>query len=247
MFGPNSFLERTEKFQNWPWLFASSTHFRSKLEIIGFSPIKGKYQVFLESNLHFLCIRISLKSYLDQTFITRCDRYRWFSDYFRLHGTILPRSMTQFNPLAITFKRNDLRIFSNFGIFTPEFSYLWQIPGFRPRDRNFSFDRMSRQKATSDWKVRILKKLRNLNWKITIWNWGVKVWRSVNSLNNLPLSFWTSEVRIANWVCWGDDLGQLAWAGALNSSKGLASISTFGHGSLKSVSNLLISIFFYKI
>lgn len=41
-------------------------------------------------------------------------------------------------------------------------------------------------------------------------------------------------------------LGQLAWAGALNSSEGLASISTFGHGSLKSVSNLLISIFFTK-
>ena len=44
--------------------------------LVAFSPIKGKYQVFLESNLHFLCIRFSLKSYLDQTFITRCDRYR---------------------------------------------------------------------------------------------------------------------------------------------------------------------------
>ena len=62
--------------------------------------------------LSFLRIRFSLTSYLDQTVIPRFDRYRCFSDYFRfnghfrLHGTILIRPMTQFNSLAITFKRN---------------------------------------------------------------------------------------------------------------------------------------------
>ena len=62
--------------------------------------------------VNFEIFRFSPKSYFDQTFITRFDRYRCFSDYFRfnghfrLHGTILTRPMTQFNSLTITPKRN---------------------------------------------------------------------------------------------------------------------------------------------
>ena len=71
--------------------------------------------------VNFEIFRFSPKSYLDQTFITRFDRYRCFSDYFRfnghfrLHGTILTRPMTQFNSSAITSKRNQADTLQNLG------------------------------------------------------------------------------------------------------------------------------------
>ena len=105
-------------WNQWVWLRWFDTENKplrsfkgQKLIIFGFDwKCVGGEKIW--ERFRLLRIWFSLKRYLDRTFITRCDRYRCFSDYFRFtghfrfHDTILTRPMTQFNSLPNSFKRN---------------------------------------------------------------------------------------------------------------------------------------------
>ena len=82
---------------------------RVKPIVVGFDrKCVGGAKIWKRNSL--LRIQFFLKNDFDPTFITRCDRYRCFSDnfrfigHFRLHGTVFTRP--PFNSLTITYKRN---------------------------------------------------------------------------------------------------------------------------------------------